>query len=132
MMLLLSRFQKIFEKVCGELFWQFPFQADSIPLGDSFCWAYEDHDLAIELGAALNHNDINELMALDPDLFYMEKMYLSTWEYILMYFFFGSSCLCFLYASFILLEALVVFGLQRCQQKLQAWNLFIAAKHRRL
>jgi hypothetical protein len=132
MFFLLECVQKRFEKAIDGLATRFSLQAETVPYEESLYWVYEYHDLAMELIATMNHNvNLRNLIECDPKLHYMRQVYLFTWESIVMHCCFGASCLCFLCASFLLLEALVIFGLRRCRQKLQTWNLFVKSKHRR-
>jgi hypothetical protein len=132
MFLLLQSLQRIFEKVFDVSTAQFSLHVNTVPDEEFLCWRYKDHALAMELVATMNHNvDLKNLIACDPEVHHMNKLYLITWESIVMHLCFGASCLCFLCASFLLLEALVIFGLRRCREKLQAWNLFVKSKHRR-
>lgn len=73
-----------------------------------------------------------DTIEMDPERFYMQKMHLSVGESLILYLCFGISLLCFIYASFLLLESLVLFGVTRCQRKLQAWKRFVLDKHLRL
>ena len=133
MLFLLESFQKRFEKAIDVLTTGFSLRADTVPYEESLCGVYEYHDHAIELIAAMNHNvNFRQLVECDPELHYMRQVYQFTWESIVMHCCFGASCLCFLCAGFLLLEALVIFGLRRCRHKLQTWNLFVKSKHRRL
>jgi len=135
MSMLLRSLQDIFENTFNALIRQFPFDDENnMPVGDSFCWSNDDKGTTSGLyGSTTSYNTyFDTLMELDPELDYMKKMHLTTWESILMYASFAASFICFLHASFVLMEALIVFGLQRCRQKLQAWNMFVASKHWRL
>ena len=42
------------------------------------------------------------------------------------------SMLCFLYSSALLLEAILIYGIQRCQRQLRNWNSFASFKFKRI
>lgn len=88
--------------------------------------------MCIELNGAMAHSTIDDEIQLDSDHFYPTSLRLSTAETLILYSCFGVSLLCFSYSSFLLIEALIHFGLNRCQRQLQMWKQFLASKHCRL
>lgn len=66
------------------------------------------------------------------DFFYGSRQYLTISESLMLYFCFAVSLLSFIYATILLLESLVEFGLVRCHRKLQAWKRFMVSKLCRL
>ncbi len=105
-----------------ELLDLFPFRTVSYGESGSMCLEYDSISSARD----------NWMEDLDFESLYMKKIHLTLLESLILYFCFGVSLLSFMYASFLLLESLVHFGLVRCQRKLKAWKHFLSSKHRRL
>ena len=82
--------------------------------------------------AELLTQSVGYSLEIDPELFYMKQLHLSISESLVLYVCFGISFLCFVYSSFLLLESLIHFGLNRFQRKLQMWQRFMSTKHQRL
>lgn len=89
---------------------------------DTICVDYE----------ALHSIDAEWYHDLEIESLYMKKIHLTLLESLILYFCFGVSLLSYIYASFLLLESLVHFGLRRCRRKLTTWKNFVQAKHLRL
>ena len=59
-------------------------------------------------------------------------MYMSPMETIFLKTCWVVSMLCFLYSSAVLLEAILIYGIQRCQRQLRHWNSFTSFKFKRI
>lgn len=85
-----------------------------------------DHDV-------VSRSDPENVAEFDlDDFFYGSRQYLTISESLMLYACFVVSLLSFIYATILLLESLVEFGLVRCHRKLKAWKRFMVSKLCRL